>query len=82
MQVGNVVTLSMWDNSPGIRLPQFIIEMLALKVEDKLNCGIDKGKIVLSPIHKKNYTLNALLDNVVDQSEEISWGAAEGNEIW
>jgi len=30
----NVVTLGMWDNSPGIRLPQFIIEMLALKVQN------------------------------------------------
>jgi len=78
----NVVTLGMWDNSPGIRLPQFIIEMLALKVEDKLDCGVDKGRIVLSPIRKKKYTLNELLDNVVEQSDEISWGPAEGNEIW
>jgi hypothetical protein len=47
----NVVTLGMWDNSPGIRLPQFIIEMPALKVEVKLNCGgahFKKGGIFLA----------------------------------
>jgi len=82
MQSNNIVQLGKWGNTIGITIPQFALEALSLRIEDKMDCGIENGKIILSPIKRKKYKLDDLLAEVEELSEEISWGKIEGGEVW
>ncbi len=51
--------------------------------KDKLRCNIEGEKLILVPIRKRKYTLEALLSQVNKApAEEISWGKPEGGEVW
>ena len=77
------VQIGKWGNSLGIRLPKHILESLKLLEKDKLHCDVEDGKLILVPIRKKRYTLEALLSQVEEEpAEEISWGKPEGGEVW
>ena len=72
-----------WGNSLGVRLPKHVSEALHLEAKDRVSCAIKNGKLILKPVrHQKKYTLEELLDQVEEPSEEISWGKPEGEEVW
>jgi antitoxin MazE len=71
-----------WGNSLGIRLPRHIAEILNLNLKDRISCSVEDGKLVLEPIRKSKYTLEELLADVDEPSEEASWGNPQGKEIW
>ena len=63
--------------------PQNFAKHLNLKSNDAVQCSVEDGKLVLTPIPKvKEYTLDELLDFEIEESEEISWGKLEGQEVW
>ena len=72
-----------WGNSLGIRLPKHILALLHLGVKDRVSCAVEDGKLILKPVtHRRKYTLEELLAQVQESSEEISWGKPEGEEVW
>jgi antitoxin MazE len=83
MQSNTELQIGKWGNSLGIRLPKHISEILHLKPKDKVSCAIENGKLVLKPVRPtRKYTLKKLLAKVEGPGEEISWGKAEGEEVW
>ncbi|MUL38915.1 AbrB/MazE/SpoVT family DNA-binding domain-containing protein [Gloeocapsopsis dulcis] len=72
-----------WGNSLAWRIPKHIVEELSLESNDEVNCHVEDGKIVIEPVSKqKDYTLDDLLAQIIEPSEEVCWGKPEGNEVW
>ena len=75
--------IGQWGNSLAFRIPKHFAKHLNLKSNDAVQCSIEDGKLVLTPIPKvKEYTLDELLDFEIEESEEISWGKSKGKEVW
>lgn len=74
--------ISQWGNSLGFSIPTYMAESLNLKANDTVICRLENGKIVLEPIPRNSeYTLDELLAEEIEISEEIDWGKPEGEEI-
>lgn len=71
-----------WGNSLGIRLPRHIADLLNLNPKDRISCSVEGGKLVLVPIRQSKYTLEELLADVEELSEEVPWGSPQGKEVW
>ena len=71
-----------WGNSLGIRLPRHIADLLNLNLKDRISCSVEDGKLILEPIRQPKYTLEQLLADVDELSEEVSWGKPQGKEAW
>ncbi len=72
-----------WGNSLAFRIPKHIAEQLGLNINDTVICSVENGKLVLEPVREPpDYTLDELLAEVVETSEELSWGKPEGQEVW
>ena len=73
-----------WGNSLALRIPK------AFAVEANLHKGaiVDvsekDGKIILTPVKKRKFTLEGLLSGVTKENihGEISFGKRVGKEIW
>jgi antitoxin MazE len=75
--------IGQWGNSLAFRIPKLIAQELDLKPNDAVQCRIEDGNLVIKPIREvKEYTLDELLDEAIDQSDEVSWGKPEGKEVW
>ncbi|AFZ28923.1 AbrB/MazE/SpoVT family DNA-binding domain-containing protein [Gloeocapsa sp. BRSZ] len=72
-----------WRKSLAWQIPKHIVEELSSESNDEVNCRVENGKIVIKPVSKqKDYTLDELLAQIIEQSEEVSWGKLEENEVW
>lgn len=77
------IHISKLGNSLTLQIPNEIAETLKLKTDDTVICTLENGKIVLEPVKKSlEYTLDELLANEIEPSEEVSWGKPEGEEVW
>ena len=75
--------IDQWGNSLAFRIPKLIVQALDLKPNDAVCCRIEDGKLVIEPVKEDfEYTLGELLARDIDQSEEVSWGKLEGEEVW
>ena len=76
--------IQQWGNSLALRIPK------AFAVEANLHKGAvvdvseEGGKIILTPVKKRNFTLKGLLAGVTKENihSEISTGKRVGKEIW
>ncbi|MBK2341744.1 AbrB/MazE/SpoVT family DNA-binding domain-containing protein [Francisella philomiragia] len=75
------VAIKKWGNSLGIRIPQNILNSLHLRENQSLNIEIENGNILIKPITRE---LESLLAQITPKNihNEISFGTAEGEEIW
>jgi antitoxin MazE len=73
-----------WGNSLALRIPKSFALNVNLKQNALVNMSIDKGKIIISPIAQKEYSLEELLKDVSENNlhGEIDTGAPAGKEIW
>jgi antitoxin MazE len=73
-----------WGNSLAIRIPKSFALNVNLKQNELVDISIDKGKIIISPIAQKEYSLEELLKGVSENNlhSEIDTGAPAGKEIW
>ncbi|MBE9192757.1 AbrB/MazE/SpoVT family DNA-binding domain-containing protein [Gloeocapsopsis crepidinum LEGE 06123] len=72
-----------WGNSLAWRIPKHIVEELSLESNDEVDCHVEDGKIIIEPVSKqKDYTLDELLAQIIEPSQEVCWGKPEGNEVW
>ncbi|MCJ7482483.1 MAG: AbrB/MazE/SpoVT family DNA-binding domain-containing protein [Thermodesulfovibrionales bacterium] len=76
--------IQQWGNSLALRIPK------AFAVEANLHKGAvvdvseEGGKIILTPVKKRKFTLESLLAGVTKENihSEISTGKRVGKEIW
>lgn len=71
-----------WENSLALRIPHYVIEELSLQLNDEVECKVENGKLVIEVIRNKEYTLDELLAQDIEDEPEIYWGKAEGKEMW
>ncbi len=81
-------TIRKFGNSKGAIIPARLLKSVGLDVNDKLHISVEDGRIIIEPLVKKNYSLNALLDDcrAVDMSltdDEKVWLRSDGvgNEV-
>lgn len=73
-----------WGNSLALRIPKSFALNVNLKQNELVDISIDKGKIIISPIVQKEYSLEELLKGVSENNlhSEFDTGAPAGKEIW
>ena len=79
------LTIQKWGNSQGIRIPKEILNECGLRIGDRLECNIEREKIVLRLVagtRRKKYDLADLLANVPKNFEnhEYDFGKPAGKE--
>ena len=77
--------VSQWGNSLAIRLPQALVNKLAIErgVEVELKIENDGFRVTIPSLPKK-FTLEELLAGVTPENlhSEFDWGKAQGKEAW
>jgi antitoxin MazE len=73
-----------WGNSLALRIPKSFALNVNLKQNELVDISIDKGKIIISPMAQKEYSLEELLKGVSENNlhSEFDTGAPAGKEIW
>jgi len=73
-----------WGNSLALRIPKSFALNANLRQDELVDISIDKEKIVITPIGKKEYSLNELLEGVSEDNlhGEFDTGVPVGKEIW
>ncbi len=79
-----LVNIKKWGNSAAIRLPASIIKSTAIDIDTQVNITEDHGRIIIEPVKKREYSLEALLSEVTPENmqPEIDWGKPVGKEEW
>ncbi|GBC95885.1 Antitoxin MazE [bacterium HR16] len=73
-----------WGNSLALRIPRPLAEEVGLEENSLVRVMIKEGKLVIVPIARVRYALDALLAEVTPQNlnSEVDTGAAVGGEAW
>ena len=73
-----------WGNSLALRIPKSFATNANLRQNETVDLSIDKEKIIITLIGKKEYSLNDLLEGVSENNlhSELDTGAPVGKEIW
>ena len=73
-----------WGNSLALRIPKSFALNANLSQNELVDLSIDKEKIVITPIGKKEYSLDELLERVDENNlhGEFDTGSPVGKEIW
>ncbi len=73
-----------WGNSLAVRIPKPFALEVGLEQNSVVTVSVSKGKLVLEPMIKPQYTLKQLLAEVTTDNlhHEIETGPAIGNEAW
>ena len=76
--------IGQWGNSLALRIPKYIHEALRLKLNDAVECSVEDGKLVITPVQAlPELSLDELLAEVVEPPEpEVDWGNPVGDEVW
>ncbi len=77
--------VSQWGNSLAVRLPQALVQELAITRGTPLEFYAEQdGFTVKIPSIPKKYDLDELLAKITpeNQHDEVDWGEAKGKEIW
>jgi antitoxin MazE len=73
-----------WGNSLALRIPKSFALNVNIKQNELVDISVDRGKIIISPIAQKEYSLEELLKGVSENNlhSEFDTGAPVGKEIW
>lgn len=76
--------ISKWGNSLAVRIPSVLVEDANLRDGLEMEIEAREEKIILSPKHSVNYTLDSLLSKVTTDNihDEIDSGDPVGKEEW
>ncbi len=74
----------MWGNSLALRIPKDFAEETGLRKDSVVEIKLRDGVLVIEPVTSESYDLDALLAQITVENlhEEITTGAAAGNEVW
>ena len=78
------ITVQKWGNSLAVRIPKTIAQETKIERDSIVDLQIVKGKLVLTPAVKTEYSLSELLRDINDDNlhSEVSTGEAIGTESW
>jgi antitoxin MazE len=73
-----------WGNSLALRIPKAFAVEANLQKGTVVDVSEEDGKIILTPVKKRKFTLEGLLSGVTKENihGEISFGKRVGKEIW
>ena len=76
--------ITKWGNSLALRIPKSFALNANLKQNELVDLSIEKERIIITPIHEKEYSLKELLDKVTESNlhGEFDTGGPVGKEIW
>ena len=78
------VQIQKWGNSLALRIPKAFAVESNVTGGSTVDVSMENGKIVVTPIIEREYTLEELVDGITDDNrhDEIDWGRPVGNEVW
>lgn len=73
-----------WGNSLAVRIPRSFAHESKIAQGSTVEVSLDDGKIVLTRVSEKEYTLKELLAKVTKRNlhQEIATGGPVGKEAW
>ena len=76
--------IQQWGNSLALRIPKAFAVEANLYKGAVVDVSEEGGKIILTPVKKRKFTLESLLAGVTKENihSEISTGKRVGKEIW
>ena len=77
-------TVKKWGNSAAVRIPASVLQATRLYLDEVVDVREEAGRIVIEPVRKKTYDLDALLKGITasNQHEAADFGPAMGKEAW
>jgi antitoxin MazE len=57
-------TVKKWGNSAAVRIPASVMHAMHLHIEEIVEVREEKGRVVIAPVHQKNYVLENLLKGI------------------
>ena len=60
-----------WGNSLAARIPKAIAKMLDLRLDQKINIEAENGRIIITPVTEKEYTIDELLKQCTPDSVKL-----------
>jgi antitoxin MazE len=78
------VQVQKWGNSLVLRIPKSFAAETALSSGADVDLSIEAGRLVITPVRKRRYTLEELVAGITPENrhEEIGTGLSVGNEAW
>ncbi|MEK6672858.1 MAG: AbrB/MazE/SpoVT family DNA-binding domain-containing protein [Nitrospirota bacterium] len=78
------VKVQKWGHSLALRIPKAIALNVNIRQDSTVDLSEVKGKLVITPVEKPEFTLEGLLPGVTKENihREVSTGAFAGNEVW
>ncbi len=73
-----------WGNSLAVRIPKALADEVGLKDNSPVQISLHDQQLVVVPLRKPAFSLEALLAQVTDlnRHSEVSTGPAVGGEAW
>ena len=73
-----------WGNSLALRIPRPLAAEVGLDDDSPVELSLVEGKLVVSPLHQVEYSLERLLAQVTEENvhSEVATGPAVGEEAW
>jgi antitoxin MazE len=73
-----------WGNSLGVRIPKALAEEAAVGEGAAVDVSVSEGRIVVTPVAARRYTLETLLAAVTTDNRhaELTTGRPQGRETW
>jgi antitoxin MazE len=78
------VRVQRWGNSLAVRIPKPLAEDARVGEGTVLNLAVSEGKVVATPVKKRQSSLRQLLAKVTRKNlhTEVDFGPSVGREIW
>ena len=78
------VKVQKWGNSLALRIPKSFAVESSIEQGTLVDVSVVEGKLVVTPVTDKKYTLMELLDGVTKRNihGEIDTGPSVGKELW
>lgn len=76
------VIVKKWGNSASVRIPAAIMAAARLRLDEAVDVREEGGRIVIEPVHPKEYDLDQLLAAITPENRhvEADFGAPVGKE--
>jgi antitoxin MazE len=73
-----------WGNSLGVRIPKAFAEEAAVREGSAVDVSVSEGRIVVTPVAARRYTLETLLAGVTTENRHaaVATGRPRGREVW
>jgi antitoxin component of MazEF toxin-antitoxin module len=78
----NFLQIRVWGDSLAFQLPKHLSDSLGIKANDWVLYQIENGKLILEAYEAQEYTLDQLLSEEIELTEEVNWGEPMGAEVW